>query len=273
MLHGHATSDPIPRIPFTYNPLHDLESIWWIATFFILHHFINGHDRQSLNMDVDRLFATSESTSRQSAFLSKEQFKDMVDDLPAALRIHGAQLDIFRKMLIQSYKFAESSSDINQAAFQPELYQLLRDIFGRLCGNPGSVAARVNDAKKQSLITGRDEVESSPSAGKGKIAKRKLSMDYTVPRRSTRLRKAVYEQQVDDEDVEHAKTSKRKTQADDPSYPATGSSLSAKKRERTEQQEGDGSVGVGESTKSAGKRKEANEQDLEDDDESSPPTK
>ena len=69
---------------------------------------------------------------------------------------------------------------------------------------------------------------SIPSAGKGKIAKRKLSMDYTAPRRSTRLRKAVYEQQVDDEDVEHAKTSKRKTRADDPSYPATGSSLIGK---------------------------------------------
>ena len=45
-------SGNVDLVPFAFNPLHDLESIWWMATFFIFHHFTitdSHHDRRLLN--------------------------------------------------------------------------------------------------------------------------------------------------------------------------------------------------------------------------------
>ena len=66
------------------------------------------------------------------------------------------------------------------AAFDPEVYKVLGEAFKRLGEDPGSLAACVNDLKKQSLAAGHEEVakksESSSSARKAKMADKQASM-------------------------------------------------------------------------------------------------
>ena len=280
IMRRRATGDDIDPDPFTYNPLHDLESIWWIATFLIFQYFtIDGHDRQRLDKDVDELFPASQHTSRNTAFTSKTRYKQMIDHLPAELRPHGEQLDLFRRLLIASYQAAESKRDISKAAFDPDLYELSGKAFSLLCEDPGSLAACLNERRKQSSAAGCDEVdkrfegvESSPSAGKRKKAKKQTSMGDAMLRRSTRPQKeAVHAQQTesdDSEDAEHAKSTqstkkriKADDQKDDESYRAK-SSQSARQPEKKKEQEGNQSFRVAESSHSARKRKGANEQNL-----------
>ena len=208
-----ATRDRAEPVPFTYNPLHDLESIWWIATFLIFHYFtVDGHDRRLLNIDVDKLFSTSELASRIAAFTSPTRYRQMVDHLPAQLQQHGEQLDLVRELLVLAYRSAEATPDINQAAFDSSLYEVLKEVFCELRDDPASLAACVNDTMKQTLADEHEEVnknlgddESSPLARKRKVVNKQTSIGDAMPRRSTRLRKTMSE---DDEDVEHAESSR-----------------------------------------------------------------
>ena len=295
-----ATRGRVDPVPFTYNPLHDLESIWWIATFLIFLYFtVGGHDRQLLNIDVDKLFSTSEHTSRSAAFTSPTRYMQMVDHLPAQLQQHGEQLDLFRELLLLAYQSAESTPDINRAAFDSSLYEVLKEALCELRDNPGSLAACVNDTMKQTLADECEEVnknfgdvQSSPSVRKGKVVNKQTSIGDAMPRRSTRLRKTMSE---DDEDVEHAESShspgKRKKMNDrkaDQSDRAAESSHSARKRQTTnerdltedeegaesnrstrkrQKQKDDHSDRAAESSRSARKRKKANKQELTEDDE------
>jgi hypothetical protein len=277
-----SLSDPVS---FTYNPLHDLESIWWIATFFIFQHFtMGGHDRQQLDKAVDELFPTTQLSFRNAAFTSQPRYEQMIGYLPTGLQKHGQKLDMVRRELVHAYRSAESNlATIRENSFNEQLYKMFRSAFQSQLKDPSSLAASLNKPQKRSSAAGCEEgkrskaVESSPSAGKGKMANKPFLMTDTMPRRSTRSRKAVYEQQAesgDDEEFEYAETSKRRKVndgGDEQGYTVIESRQSARRRDKMKEREGDHSVEVGESSHSARKRKEANEDDLEgnDDDETS----
>jgi hypothetical protein len=210
----------VDPVSFTYNPLHDLESIWWVATFFIFHHFtIGGHNRRLLDLDVAKLFPTGDDKLRSLALTSERIYTEMIGHLPTEFQMHGKKLDIFRQMLLNAYASAESKADINKAAFIPRLHTAFGTVFNMLRDDVGSHAACVNELKKQSLADEREEVKSfgdivsSPSAGKGKMMDKQTSTgkrvvddgssrENAVPRRSTRLRKVMHEQVMTD-DTEH----------------------------------------------------------------------
>jgi hypothetical protein len=276
-----SLSDPVS---FTYNPLHDLESIWWIATFFIFQHFtIGGHNRQQLDKAVDELFPTTQLSFRNTAFTSQPRYEQMIGYLPTGLQKHGQKLDMVRRKLVHAYRFAESNlATIRENSFNEQLYKMFRLAFQSQLKDPSSLAASLNKPQKQSSAAGCEEgkrseaVESSLSAGKGKTAKKQFLMTDTMPRRSTRSRKTVYEEQAesgDDEEFEYAETGKRRKVndgGDEQGYTVVESSQSARRRDKMKEREGDQSVEVGESSHSARKRKEANEDDSgNNDDESS----
>ena len=273
-----SPSDPVS---FTYNPLHDLESIWWIATSFIFQYFtIDGHDRQQLDEDVDKLFPTTQLSSRHAAFTYQPRYEQMISHLPTELQKHGQTLNLLRRGLLNAYKFAESDlGTIKETSLNEPLYKLLRTAFQSLQKDYRSLAASLNKPQKQSSAAGREEVgkrssiKSSPSAGQRKMANKQPSMSDTMPRRSTRSRRAVVYEQLaesdDDEDFEYAKTSKRRKVddgGDDQGYTAVESSQSARRQEKMKEREGDENVDVAESSHLAKKCKEINEDDLEGDD-------
>ena len=222
-LHGTTPRAPaiVVGVPFTYNPLHDLESIWWIATFFIFHHFtVGGHNRQLLDIDVAKLFPTIDHQSRTVALTSEGIYRAMIGHLPGEWQGHGQNLEMCRQILLDAYFFAESKPDINKAAFNVELYETFRAVFGQLHDDPGSLSACINQvqtAKKQSLADKREDVdqsvgnaESGPSAGKGKMVNKQTLTDEHVvddgdfgnakPRRSIRKRKILNEQNLTEDD-------------------------------------------------------------------------
>jgi hypothetical protein len=250
-----SPSDPVS---FIYNPLHDLESIWWIATFFIFQYFtIDGHDRQQLDKAVDELFPTTQFSFRNAAFTSQPRYEQMIGYLPTELQKHGQTLNILRRGLLHAYRFAELNlGTIKETSFNQKLYEMLRIAFQSLQKDSSSLAASLNKPQKQSSDAGREEVgkrssvKSSPSAGKGKMANEQSSMSDTMPRCSTRSRRAVYGQLAesdDDEDFEYTESSKRRKVndgGDDQGYTAVESSQSAKRQEKMKEREGGESVDV-----------------------------
>jgi hypothetical protein len=193
-------------VPFTYNPLHDLESIWWVATFFLFHHFpTGGHDRHLLDIDVDKLFPTSDQSSRMLAFTLDDLFEEMVGHLPIDLQMHGNALEICRQILLRAYRSAESTaaSDISKAAFDPQVHNKLRDIFRQLHDDSGSLAASAKELKTQSLVGEHDEVDKSFKGVECSPSTKQTSIGNAMLRRSTRLRKVVHEQQIAPDDTEH----------------------------------------------------------------------
>ena len=217
-----SLSDPVS---FTYNPLHDLESIWWAATFFIFQHFtIGGHDRRQLDKAVDELFPTTQISFRDAALISPSRYEQLIRYLPTGLQKHGQKLDVVRQELVHAYRSAESNpATIRENSFNEQLYKMFRSAFWSQLKDPSSRAASRNKPEKQSLAAGCEEgkrskgVESSPSTGKGNRAnKPSSSTSVTIPRRSTRPRKAVYEQQAesdDDEEFEYAETKSKRRKA------------------------------------------------------------
>jgi hypothetical protein len=234
----------VDLVPFTYNPLHDLESIWWIATFFVFHHFTTGgHDRHLLDIDVAKLFPATDYLPRKSALASKKTFMRMARNLPAGLQQHGKGLNICRQNLFRAYRSAESMANISKAAFEPEVYQTFRPVFEQLRKDPGCLKAILNPLANAEGQDNRGEVDKSFEDVKSSPSVRKkdqqASTSIATLRCLTRPRKAVYAQQTmsdDDEDIEPnpgtRKRKKVKVPKDDQSYRAAGSSKSARKRKK-----------------------------------------
>src|SRR5712672_3089707 len=108
-------------IPFSYNHLHDLESLWWIAVWVVFfNHFSEGTptpDRPSLSLEdasrqlksAQTLFPLAlESTTREHVFQKDEDFLEKCEGLPSNRKAICLLLDFLRQLLINNYKIVEA---------------------------------------------------------------------------------------------------------------------------------------------------------------------
>jgi hypothetical protein len=113
------------RRHFHYNPLHDMESIWWIATWILFCHrdkpIQSDADLQAANhqmQDVQLLFPrTLKSLNRFHKFSGENDFEDGFNSLPASFLTQAQRLNEVRMALLTCYVNAEAGSEFNEAAF------------------------------------------------------------------------------------------------------------------------------------------------------------
>ena len=112
---------PPPRPPFRYNPLHDLESIWWIAAYFVLGHEVDiGDPGDELDYEeylraaeqqraAYSLFSTGENRYPEllAGFLSSR----LIPQLHPHIRPAGTALEWCRDHLIRAYYKVEADPE------------------------------------------------------------------------------------------------------------------------------------------------------------------
>lgn len=116
----------IPRTedksPFHYNPLHDMESIWWIGSWIFFCHrdkpIQSDTDLQAAMQDVQLLFPwTLKSFSGFDKFSGQKDFQDGFNPLPTSFLTHAKQLEKVRVVLLTCHAAAEADTKLNEAAF------------------------------------------------------------------------------------------------------------------------------------------------------------
>jgi hypothetical protein len=119
--HGHES---LPIIPFRYNPLHDLESIWWIAVWTIFLRQVVGRPPQDHLKQREAYKALFPgyvgATSRQLAFKSRTKLSGHLESLSPEFGLAGDLLGAFAQKLRDCYENAEAkmtSSGIDTQAW------------------------------------------------------------------------------------------------------------------------------------------------------------
>ena len=203
MLLDETPSSKPDLIPFTYNPLHDLESIWWVATFLIFHRFtIGGHDRRLLDADVAKLFPMGKDKQRSLALTSEGIYQEMINHLPRKFQQHRRKLNIFRQLLLHHYTDAESKADINTSPSVPTLHNILGTVFLSLRDEPGSSLAKMHTSVDEgekvnnsfgdfSGTSAGQEMANKQTCTSNCVVDHSDSRENAIPRRSTRLQKVM----------------------------------------------------------------------------------
>ena len=135
---------PLPK--FRYFPVHDLESLWWIATHFIVARAVIHIDPYAPEVscdDDDEVDATYRRKhmefawetfgvegSRMLMLRAGVGFASMLDLLHPAVREAGDLLEESRLALVDAYRAAER--DLRKMDFHSSadgVYEMLRDCF------------------------------------------------------------------------------------------------------------------------------------------------
>ncbi|KAF9646647.1 hypothetical protein BDM02DRAFT_3270848 [Thelephora ganbajun] len=94
----------IERI-FLHNPLHDYESVWWIAVWFVFHCKPEGVADEVMEQARDKLYQNRTATFGLNAFEGARK------SLPKVLQPLCDVLVVMRKLLVEAYKSFEESFD------------------------------------------------------------------------------------------------------------------------------------------------------------------
>jgi hypothetical protein len=98
----------MPDYPFKYNPIHDLESLWWIAIWTLTVNSPSGSPRnKDQNMWHHMIFQNK--TDRDSLLRDYATFVNFVTILPLSFQEVGTRLAPLRSSLVISYQTAERS--------------------------------------------------------------------------------------------------------------------------------------------------------------------
>jgi len=128
----NVSDDPCVRIEpilpptFRYNPLHDIESIWWVGVWFLFSHrdkttMSNAdlEDAQTQLEHFQKLFPrVLKSSDRFSKFQSQSSFFLGISVLPESFRRPAELLEWGRVKLLQCFYKAEAGLEIDQTAFE-----------------------------------------------------------------------------------------------------------------------------------------------------------
>ncbi|KAI5993501.1 hypothetical protein EDD15DRAFT_897434 [Pisolithus albus] len=96
------------NLPFRFNPLHDMESLWWIATWTLYYHVDQKGGRPSSEQitQFHKLFpGRLDSASRTNAFLVPLKCKV----LPASFHRAGYEVEFMHQEIMAAYTESEKS--------------------------------------------------------------------------------------------------------------------------------------------------------------------
>jgi hypothetical protein len=173
LLPQEVSDDPRARVkptlppPFRYNPLHDVESIWWVGVWFLFCHrdktttsTADLADAQTQLEHVQELFPrVLNSSDRFSKFQSQGAFFSGISVLPESFHEPAELLEWGRQTLLRRFCEAEAGPDINQTAFGgiDELFIQLFTIATE--ASDGTELFSLNDILRSSKEQGEVEAE------------------------------------------------------------------------------------------------------------------
>ncbi|PSR88600.1 hypothetical protein PHLCEN_2v5127 [Hermanssonia centrifuga] len=132
-----------PSKPFAYNPLHDLESLWWVAVYFVINKGIvhcddeESEDFQSRSAD-QRTFARQlfyDQHTRHNVMVINSYFSTKLSCLdPSLLRI-GEILEDTRSALVDAYCRVESMKELEKIdiTIVEDVHSIIQDNFREAC--------------------------------------------------------------------------------------------------------------------------------------------
>ncbi|PSS18912.1 hypothetical protein PHLCEN_2v3172 [Hermanssonia centrifuga] len=154
---GERVDIPLPRHPrigrknyiFRYNPLHDLESLWWIAIYFLVNKEITcNNEEEPSSSDPDISWrATIEQRAHAEALFYHNQprvnvmlafgrdFEYIISTLSPSLQPIAFILDDVRKLLIGGYQRAERNPETIDHTAADGLHEYFITAFFEIAGD------------------------------------------------------------------------------------------------------------------------------------------
>lgn len=121
MFRGRSPQEPEPERIFLYNPLHDYESIWWIAVWFVRQCNLQG--------------LPTPEPSRQSLFRTERTFQDYFGKLSPTSKL-VSPLEKMRRCLVDAFasfeKFFDGSKMLSIAGDLKDCLKQLKVIAEKL---------------------------------------------------------------------------------------------------------------------------------------------
>lgn len=172
-----------PKIPWAYNHLHDLESLWWVTVWIFSFNFHRSDDIPTLGKaeecleTAQKLFPPSGHVNCINAFNST--FYEIAKNLPQSVQYIITPLDELRRRLKRRYFMVESKSPVNSDDLDYELYdnfEVLFDGYAKFAQNENlvSLLSVYNELVMKSLKREREERAGCPSS------KRRAVSQYAV---------------------------------------------------------------------------------------------
>ena len=131
------TPQPVePSPPFRYNPVHDVESLWWVAVYFIVNKEVVGFDWSSReaveNLRNQRRLGLSlfeRCMGRQGFVQYRGRCADWMRKLHPDVRQCGKILESCRQLLVGTYTAAEKDPENVGFEVAGRIHKGMRDRF------------------------------------------------------------------------------------------------------------------------------------------------
>ena len=141
--HASENSFKMYRGPFRYNPLHDLESLWWVAAYFLMSRTLVFEDEtepevprdedEGESEEDDQLTSLhtlfSDAAGRSWAMCTEGGFSRHLNCLHPFMRDMALALNDARDTLVQGYHYLEKDIDNRVFAVRQETYDEMGKMF------------------------------------------------------------------------------------------------------------------------------------------------
>lgn len=136
--------DPKFKASLRYNPLHDMESLWWIAVYFVLKRQVytktprdqDEHVSQEQRMYASKLFWGELESDRLGAMTVDGSFYVHARPLHPAIQPVVDSLEKLRRLLVQAYETVEQDPPSIDHTSATTLYKPFAETFLRISQMP-----------------------------------------------------------------------------------------------------------------------------------------
>lgn len=172
------STTPTPKC-LRFNPLHDAESVWWIAVWVLLNHSPVNHPLASCVPQYQQASDIFEHRDiRQNFFTNDGNLVEACKILPPQFHVFTSRLNGFRTLLIAAYIRAESTiGTIEEAAF--EFHQACSKWLSSAYQKTPDVLIRFLDASTMNKIMNPTLPPQSPSSRKRKTSPERRERDVS----------------------------------------------------------------------------------------------
>lgn len=170
-------NEPAEKVPFRYNPLHDLESLWWIAVYFV---FKQGIDIDTPDPEVkqerERIVNPLFNEERVECLSNETCLVKALNVLPVVLRPAGRALTDARRYLVENFRMAEAQVGIPSVPHKlaDGLHNRLGYFFTAIHHSVANI--HINPVR---MVRGNIELASSPPIPQASSSRKRARSDDT----------------------------------------------------------------------------------------------
>ena len=125
-----------PGVVFSHNPLHDLESLWWVGVWFVLYHYNPSKIEDPAVQDHIELVKSVGETvfhyrnSRRQALVGSTLFPSLEPlCFPRAVQYLIVALHTFRSQLVTYYEIYKPKEFQDRSFFNPDVHRKFGDVL------------------------------------------------------------------------------------------------------------------------------------------------